>query len=43
MDTKYEQGVQEDYPIHCYDERYEKIAPPISSNKLRFTDFYLKK
>jgi len=36
---KYDQGVHEDYPIHCYDERY--IATPINSNK--FTDFDLKK
>ena len=38
---KYDQGVHEDYPIHCYDERYEVIATPINSNK--FKDFDLKK
>jgi len=29
--------VHEDYPKHCYDERYKIIAAPINSN--RFTDF----
>jgi len=29
MDTKYD----EDYPIHCYDERYEIIATNQSINK----------
>ena len=38
---KYDQEVHEDYPTHCYDERYEVIATPIDSN--RFTDFDLKK
>ena len=38
---KYDQGVQQDYPIHCYDERYGIIATPINSN--RFSDFDLKK
>jgi len=38
---KYNQGVHEDYPIHCYDVRDEVIATPINSNKL--TDFDLKK
>jgi len=38
---KYKTGVHEDYPIHCYDERYEIVATPINSN--RFTDFDLKK
>ena len=42
---KYDQGVaiglHEDYPIHCYDERYKIIATPINSN--RFTYFDLKK
>jgi len=33
--------LDEDYPIHCYDERYEIIATPINSNRL--TDFNLKK
>jgi len=28
---KYDQGVHEDYPIHCSDERYEVIATPINS------------
>jgi len=36
----YDQGVHEDYPIHCFDERYEIIAIPINSS--RFTDFDLK-
>jgi len=31
LDTKYDQGVQEDYPMHCYDERYEIIATPVSN------------
>jgi len=26
---KYDQEVHKDYPIHCYDERYEIIAAPI--------------
>ena len=41
---KYDQGVglHEDYPIHCYYERYEIIrSTPIKSNK--FTHFDLKK
>ena len=33
--------LHEDYPIHCYYERYEIIATPINSNRL--TDFDLKK
>jgi len=33
--------VHEDYPIHCYDERYKVIATPINSNK--FTAFDSKK
>ena len=38
----YDQGVHEDYPMHCYHERYEVglIAAPINSTK--FTDFTLK-
>jgi len=40
---KYDQGIHEDYPIHCYDERYEIIATPIGLNSNRFTDFDLKK
>jgi len=38
---KYNQGVHEGYPIHCYDERYEVTPTPINSNK--FSDFDLKK
>jgi len=37
---KYDQEAHKHYHIHCYDERYKIIAPPINSNK--FTDFDLK-
>jgi len=35
--------VHEDYPIHCYDVRYE-VGPNGNSNKFKqITDFDLKK
>jgi len=34
---EYANGVHENYPIHCYDERCKKIATPINLNRL--TDF----
>ena len=38
---EYAQGVHEDHPIHCCDERYEIIATPINLKKI--ADFDLEK
>jgi len=36
---KYDQGVNEYYPIHCYVERYEVTDAAINSNKFTGFDF----